>query len=149
MNLKPQKRLQSISALNKTPQSLKNLRQRYDSCSSRTHVYYVEMKVSFQSCLFCFLHLQHDLYFLGHELKLVFVLGNVEAIIASYMARSGPLYICKGCEFTGKSHSNLRSHVESKHYSPGYICISCGKEFRTKYSHLRHCKTTKTCALKP
>ena len=74
---------------------------------------------------------------------------DIEALISSYFGRENGLYICKGCNFTGKSHSNLRSHVESKHVSPGYICVSCGKEFRTKYSYLRHCKHTKSCALKP
>ena len=47
-------------------------------------------------------------------------------------------YMCNACGFVDKCHGNLRVHVESKHYSPGYNCRYCGREFKIRASYKRH-----------
>ena len=49
-------------------------------------------------------------------------------------------FICKACGKTQKSYSNMRQHVESKHYSPGYTCENCGKIFQAIQSYNKHQK---------
>ena len=54
--------------------------------------------------------------------------------------RSDGTYQCKACGKTHKSNSNMRQHVESKHYSPGYSCENCGKIFQAIQSYNKHQK---------
>ena len=59
--------------------------------------------------------------------------------VKSYFYRSADgLYRCKSCNKTEKYRPNMRYHVESKHYSPGYSCHICGKTFQTYGSVKRH-----------
>ena len=51
------------------------------------------------------------------------------------------LYHCKVCGFFERNNSNMRAHVESKHYSPGYPCPICGKIFKIHASKNLHYKT--------
>ena len=40
-------------------------------------------------------------------------------------------YRCKKCpDVEFKCHGNIKAHVESKHYSPGYKCDTCEKVFK-------------------
>ena len=72
-------------------------------------------------------------------------LANRKEEVKDYFGRSAEgFYQCKSCGKTEKYHSNLRSHVESKHYSPGYSCPICGTTFRTNQAvkkHERNCQT--------
>ena len=52
----------------------------------------------------------------------------------------GGAYVCKACGKSERSHSNLRCHVESQHYSPGYSCENCGKGFKMYQTYTRHTK---------
>jgi len=64
--------------------------------------------------------------------------------VKDYFQRSVEgLYQCKVCGKTEKYRPSMRYHVESKHYSPGYSCQFCGKEFQTYQSvkgHERSCQ---------
>ena len=50
----------------------------------------------------------------------------------------GSRYECRACGPTARysRSSDLRIHIEGKHYSPGYTCSFCGK-FHKVYSTLR------------
>ena len=50
------------------------------------------------------------------------------------------LYICKACGITQRSYSNMRQHVESRHYSPGYSCQTCGETFQINQTCNKHQK---------
>ena len=50
------------------------------------------------------------------------------------------LFICKACGKTQRSYSNMRHHVESKHYSPGYTCQTCRKTFQVNQVCNKHQK---------
>ena len=65
----------------------------------------------------------------------------VDKIKKFYGARSEDgFYYCNICGFAEKHTSNIRSHVESKHYSPGYPCSICGKVFKLRNSIRSHHK---------
>ena len=66
--------------------------------------------------------------------------SNVDEQLKDYFGRHEGIYYCKACGKTEKSHSNMRYHVESKHYSPGYSCQNCGKHFQIKTFLQRHLK---------
>jgi len=63
--------------------------------------------------------------------------------LEKYMVKLGhKSYKCSACDSTFSFSSNLRAHVESKHYSPGYTCSYCNKEFKIRKvytQHLRKC----------
>ena len=63
--------------------------------------------------------------------------------LEKYMVKLGhKSYKCSACDSTFSFSSNLRAHVESKHYSPGYTCTYCNKEFKIRKvytQHLRKC----------
>jgi len=70
------------------------------------------------------------------------VVGMDDGIRAYFGLRNSiGMHSCRGCEFVCKYTSNLRAHVESKHYSPGYLCRRCGQYFKIKNSHFAHEKT--------
>ena len=53
--------------------------------------------------------------------------------------------MCTACNFVNKYTNNMRSHVESKHYSPGYKCQFCGRSFQIMKScrfHEKKCGWT-------
>ena len=69
-------------------------------------------------------------------------LSNVpDETLKTYFDRVQGMYACKACGKTEKSHSNMRYHVESRHYSPGYFCPNCGKRFQIILHRQRHQKT--------
>ena len=69
-------------------------------------------------------------------------LSNVpDETLKTYFDRVQGIYACKACGKTEKSHSNMRYHVESRHYSPGYFCPNCGKRFQIILHRQRHQKT--------
>ena len=80
----------------------------------------------------------------NHELRTIFAGGHqyaADAHVRQYMGRSQMgLYECKACGSLQRSHSNLRVHVESKHYSPGYPCDHCGRVFKICNSLKKHLK---------
>jgi len=61
--------------------------------------------------------------------KGIVYVGGCEKI-QMFFGRQNGMYICRACGSVQKSHSNLRFHVESKHYSPGYACNLCGQVFK-------------------
>ena len=78
-----------------------------------------------------------------------FVAGDYEAVdkIKNFYERNqlDGFYYCNNCVYADKHFSNIRCHVESKHYSPGYPCSICGKVFKIRSSIRRH---TKICNVK-
>jgi len=71
---------------------------------------------------------------------------QADRIIKQYFGKSPEgLYRCNACGQVQKHQSNLRAHVESKHYSPGYPCPSCGRVFKLRNSCRQH---QKNCMLK-
>ena len=47
-------------------------------------------------------------------------------------------HFCVSCGHISTSSSNLRAHVESKHYSPWYKCRFCHKVFKLRNSRAAH-----------
>jgi len=47
-------------------------------------------------------------------------------------------HYCLACGHVSQTSSNLRAHVESKHYSPWYRCRFCEKSFRLRNSRAAH-----------
>ena len=70
-----------------------------------------------------------------------------EERIKTYMIKVQPGYwkcaICVDVDFT--CSGNVRAHVESHHYSPGYTCPLCKKILKIKNVYTKHIKT---CASK-
>ena len=62
--------------------------------------------------------------------------------IKSYMLKVKPgLYRCKLCiDLDFACTGNLKAHIESQHYSPGYTCGNCSKVFRIKNTVANHVK---------
>ena len=58
-------------------------------------------------------------------------------------------FYCRTCGFSEKHSSNLKAHIESKHYSPGYSCPHCGREFKIENTLRRHLKLQKCFATAP
>ena len=77
------------------------------------------------------------------NIKYTIVAGDLEAVvkIKKFYGKKDGLYCCNICGVTEKHMSNIRSHVESKHYSPGYPCSICGKVFKLRNSINSHYKT--------
>ena len=65
---------------------------------------------------------------------------SIDEKLREFFERQDGLYLCKACGKTEKSHSNMRYHVESRHYTPGYSCENCGKEFKMILQCQRHQK---------
>ena len=65
-----------------------------------------------------------------------------EERIRSYMVKVQPgFYRCNLCPNLDFSCSgNLKAHVESQHYSPGYSCNNCSKVFKIKNVLTKHLK---------
>ena len=56
---------------------------------------------------------------------------GLDAGIRSYFGRTAEGSLsCTGCDYVNMYPNNLRSHIESKHYSPGYKCQFCGRLFK-------------------
>ena len=54
-----------------------------------------------------------------------------ESRVRSYMEQIGRgYYKCRDCEYGPSIYGNVKSHIESKHYSPGYVCMHCNKMYR-------------------
>ena len=59
--------------------------------------------------------------------------------VKDYFGRSADgMYQCKACGKKEKHNSNLKSHVEAHHYSPGYSCQICGRNFQLYKACKRH-----------
>ena len=81
--------------------------------------------------------LEHFLLYLSGQ-DLIFTQGEDNVQEFYYKPRPG-IYHCKYCpglEF--KCQGNVRAHVESKHYSPGYKCENCNKIFKIRNCFLTH-----------
>ena len=48
---------------------------------------------------------------------------------------------CMACGCLQRSHSGLKFHVESKHFSPGYPCKVCGKILLHQRDYVKHIKS--------
>lgn len=77
--------------------------------------------------------------------------AHVSEEVAAYFVKptldSPGLYTCISCGKKEKSKTNIVTHVEYHHYSPGYDCRFCGKSWRVKNTlrrHLKNCKIVKT-----
>ena len=58
-----------------------------------------------------------------------------------YMVKLGhKQYQCTACDSMFTFSSNLRAHVESKHYSPGYNCSICSRDFKIRKVYTQHLK---------
>ena len=70
---------------------------------------------------------------------------NLKSDLSSYYFRDiDGFYQCRVCpDYKQKSSGNMRAHVESKHYTPGYNCKVCGKYFRIQISLHNHNRTCK------
>ena len=66
-----------------------------------------------------------------------------EERIRSYMVKVKPRFyrckLCKNLDFA--CTSNLKAHIESRHYSPGYTCEKCSKLFNIRIVAVKHSKT--------
>ena len=90
----------------------------------------------------------HGVFFLqlaGQFASEVKYVKNLKSDLSSYYFRDvDGFYQCRVCpEYKQKTSGNMRAHVESKHYTPGYNCKVCGKFFRIQISlhnHNRICK---------
>ena len=60
--------------------------------------------------------------------------------IRSLMKKSESGNECAACSQTFTCPSNVRAHVESKHYSPGYYCPICGGKFKIRNTFVAHLK---------
>ena len=52
-------------------------------------------------------------------------------------------YKCTQCDHPPNNLANVKSHVESKHFSPGYQCRFCGRTYaieKTAKSHMKACQ---------
>ena len=99
---------------------------------------------SFESCFHttCYYLVPFSLAGSTFPLKYNSPLSNVpDETLKTYFDRVQGIYACKACGKTEKSHSNMRYHVESRHYSPGYFCPNCGKRFQIILHRQRHQKT--------
>ena len=81
------------------------------------------------------------------KLKCVADSNNLEGEerIRSYMVKVQPgFYRCKLCiHFNFACTANLKAHIESRHYSPGYTCGKCSKVFKISNvarKHLKKCE---------
>ena len=75
--------------------------------------------------------------------KLVFELyfSDPETRIKELMGKTPDgLQLCNVCGKTERNSTNLRTHVESHHYSPGYKCERCYQVFKIRNSWRAHCK---------
>ena len=48
---------------------------------------------------------------------------------------------CMACGSLQRSHSGLKFHIESKHYSPGYPCKICGKILLHQRDYVKHMRS--------
>ena len=48
---------------------------------------------------------------------------------------------CQACGCLQRSHSGLKFHIESKHYSPGYPCKICGKILLHQRDYVKHMRS--------
>ena len=81
------------------------------------------------------------------KLKLYFfAISDPDQILSEFMVKIGPnAFKCAGCQADGfKFSSNLRAHIEAKHYSPGYTCSMCRKVFRIRKAYTQHLKKCRT-----
>ena len=89
-----------------------------------------------------------------NKLQQLFVeyFAGVEGVdkIKLYMGRTiDGLYVCRACGNLQKHASNMRTHVESKHYSPGYPCQTCGRVYKLRNTMTQHGKVCKGGGDKP
>ena len=61
-------------------------------------------------------------------------------VFKDYFGKMDGIFYCKVCGFTDKHASNMKCHIESKHYSPGYSCPHCGRVFNIQNTLRRHIK---------
>ena len=78
-----------------------------------------------------------------------FVISDPDQLLSEFIIRISPReFKCAGCQMGDfKFLSNLRAHIEAKHYSPGYKCPHCNKVFRIRKSYTQHLNLRK--CLKP
>ena len=55
----------------------------------------------------------------------------------------GGNYKCLQCDQPPNNFANSKSHVESKHFSPGYSCAYCGRAYAVEKALKRHMKKCK------
>jgi len=65
---------------------------------------------------------------------------NDEGVLNLMVKLGSFQYKCAVCDNTFKFSSNLRAHIESKHYSPGYKCAVCCKDFKIRKVYTQHLK---------
>ena len=66
-------------------------------------------------------------------------LGKIDEGVLRYMRKlSGKQHQCVACEAIYTVTSNLRAHIETKHYSPGYQCEECAQVFKTRNGYHHH-----------
>ena len=78
-----------------------------------------------------------------------FVAGAGIYAFKDFIGKMDGKFYCRTCGFSEKHSSNLKAHIESKHYSPGYSCPHCQREFKIENTLRRHLKLQKCFATAP
>ena len=66
-------------------------------------------------------------------------LDSIDQGVKNYMVKIGQSqWKCAACGVFYNVTSNLRAHIESKHYSPGYKCPYCGLMLKTRNGCKHH-----------
>ena len=78
-----------------------------------------------------------------------FVAGAGIYAFKDFIGKMDGKFYCRTCGFSEKHSSNLKAHIESKHYSPGYSCPHCQREFKIENTLRRHLKLQKCFASAP
>ena len=74
-----------------------------------------------------------------NEYNLKYIIADIlDPRLKEYFGRDNGTHFCLACGHVCQTSSNLRAHVESKHYSPGYNCRFCEKSFRLRNSRAAH-----------
>ena len=66
--------------------------------------------------------------------------ARLDELAQTYLLREDILYKCNLCGLTGKDKSDMKMHLESKHFPTdnGYACLLCKRMFNTKRAFKSH-----------
>ena len=107
----------------------------YFADGKRVHLpSFLDLTNGLYSCRFCdFCHDQVDVaqeHIKDHHFE----------VRAFLLPIGGGTYKCAQCNHPPNNLANVKSHIESKHYSPGYPCRICGRAYAIEKAVKRHMK---------